>query len=413
MVKNTLSSSSSHPAYSIGTRPAFSAIVLIGVAQILIWGGSFFILAVLARPIMAETGWTRQWVYGALSLGITLSGMLLPSIGKTIARRGGREILACSGFVAAAGLVIMAFATQLWIFIVAWIVLGIAMAMGLFDALYAVLGDCYGREAKSAITTITLISGFCTTLAWPMLALGVSHVGWRTTCLIYAAILLVSIWPIYRLALPASRGGEQRKAGSKIVKLTVDKGVYLLMSTIFMLAAAIMTVMSVQLIDILQDEGISLAAAIGISALLGPSMVAVRAVAVAIKLSSPILSLLVSVLLVLLGVTLIALFPTHAALAVIVYGTGNGLRTIVRGTLPLAILKPEEFAIVMGKIARPSLIAQGLTPLISGLIFEYAGAKGVMFAVVAIAFICVALSLLLKKRIEQVQKDAPAPSPAV
>lgn len=120
---------------------------------------------------MEDTGWSRQWVYGGLSLGIFISGLLIPRCGDYVARHGGRGMLAWSGIVTAAGLLLMACSTGLPAFIAAWVILGGAMADGLYDALYATLGDSYGVQAKSAITTITLISGFAPPLCgrcWPL-----------------------------------------------------------------------------------------------------------------------------------------------------------------------------------------------------------------------------------------------------
>lgn len=384
-------------------QPSLIAIFLIGLAQIFVWGGSFFLLAVLARPIMQEMGWSREWVYGALSLGIFISGMLLPFFGRYIARKGGREVLALSGITTAIGLVILGFAYSLPIFIIAWCVLGLAMAMGLYDALFATLGDTYGSNAKKAIVAVTLISGFCTTIVWPILAFGVSHIGWRYTCFTWAALLLITVFPIYRLSLP--RVTKPLAVTNKKTKqpITIDKKIYLLMSYIFMLAAVIMTAVTVQLIDLLQEEGFKLSAAIAISALIGPTQVAARIIDLIIKLSHPIWSLCLSVVLVLCGMILIYLEPRYAALAVIIYGAGNGLRSIVRGTLPLAVLKPAEFALVMGKIARPSLLAQSLTPFVFGIILENMGASAVFLVLAIIAAISVLLTMLLTIELKKQQ----------
>ncbi|ACS85033.1 MFS transporter [Musicola paradisiaca] len=383
----------------VNDRPTLLAIVMIGVAQILVWGGSFFVLSVLARPIMAETGWGRQWVYGSLSIGILVSGLVMPRCGRYISRHGGRDMLAWSGIVTALGMLLMAYSTTLPMFIGAWVVLGVAMAMGLYDALYATLGDCYGKQAKHAITLITLISGFCTTVAWPLLAFGVAHWGWRHTCVLWAVLLVAVVWPVYRTTLPVARKARTNAAHSQTIAVTVDRRLYLLLANIFMLSAVTMTVMSVQLIDILQDEGLSLAAAIGVSALIGPSQVAVRVLDMVARIRHPVWSLLFSVTLVLLGVVFIAVFPAHAALAVVVYGAGNGMRAIVRGTLPLVILRPEEFAVVMGKIARPSLIGQAMTPLLSGYLFEFGGARSVLLAVTVLSLVNVTLTGLLIVRL--------------
>lgn len=382
-------------------QPTLMAIFLIGFAQILVWGGSFFLLAVLARPIMAETGWSRQWVYGALSLGIFISGLLLPFCGKYIARKGGRDVLAFSGIVTALGLIIIGFTSSLSVFILAWCVLGIAMAMGLYDALFATLGDIYRTNAKKAIVTVTLISGFCTTIVWPLLAFGVSHIGWRNTCFVWAIVLIITIFPIYWFCLPKVSKPLLPKNNKIKQTITIDKTIYTLMSYIFMLTAVIMTAVTVQLIDLLQEEGFKLAAAIAISALIGPTQVAARILDIVIHISHPIWSLCLSVILVFLGMALICFMPKYAALAVIIYSAGNGLRSIVRGTLPLAILKAEEFALVMGKIARPSLIAQSLTPFLFGMLFEQMGAKTVFTTLAVIAVITVLLSFSLTVQLKK------------
>ena len=388
-----------------GAKPSPFAIVLIGIAQILVWGSSFFILAVIARPIMEETGWNREWVYGALSMSICLSGLLLPAIGTLVARNKGRMLLCASGVVAAAGVAMMASTHSITFFFLSWIILGIAMALGLYDTLYAALGNCYGKNAKSAITTITLISGFCTSVMWPLLAIGTVHLGWRNTCYVLAAVLLIAIIPIYRFALPIGDAVPAAKKNKTASTISVDRKTYHLMSTIFMIAAAIMTALSVQLIDILQSRGLGIAAAISISALLGPSQVASRVFDIFLNFKNPIFTLIISVVLVLLGLVLLIFFPGIAAISVMVYGAGNGLRSIVRGTLPLYILKEEEFAIVMGKIARPSLIAQGMTPFISGFIYERFGANVVLSVMAVLALISILLALCLKNHLKTLRQQ--------
>ncbi|MGF7164627.1 MFS family permease [Pantoea sp. AN62] len=164
-------------------KPGVAAIITLGAIQILSWGGSFYLMAVMANPIAMETGWSQQWIYGALSTGILVSGLLAPLSGRIIARTGGRLLLAMSGAVMALGLVIMAFSYHLPLLLFAWVIIGVGMAMGLYDALFATLGTCYGAQARAAITGITLISGFCTTLVWPGTALLIHALGWRGACL--------------------------------------------------------------------------------------------------------------------------------------------------------------------------------------------------------------------------------------
>lgn len=385
--------------------PGLVGIILLGAVQIVAWGGSFYIMAVLAAPVSRETGWSQQWIYGALSLAILVSGMLAPLSGRIIARTGGRSMLAASGGVLAVGLALVGLSHALWLFLLAWVIIGIGMAMGLYDALFATLGTLYGATARRAITSITLISGFCTTLVWPFCALLIEWLGWRQACFAYAALLLVSVFPAYMFSLPPG-GGRKISAHSATLSgraQAVPRDLFWLLCAIFTLASVIMTAISVQLITLLQSQGYTLAAALAISAVLGPCQVASRVVDMAFRRGHPVWTTLFSVGLVALGLIVLVLFPQLAMLSMLLYGAGNGLRAIVRGTLPLALVKPEEYAEVAGRMARPALIGQALTPLAGGWVFQHFGAQVTLLLLCALALINVLLTLLLKMRMSQRQ----------
>ena len=137
--------------------PVISAL---GVTQILAWGSSYYLPAVLAGPMAADTGWPLSWVVGGLSAGLVIAATASPYVGRVIARRGGRPVLMTSAVLLAAGLCGLAFAPSLPMFLAAWIVLGLGMAAGLYDPAFATLGRLYGTGGRSAITTLTLFGGF-------------------------------------------------------------------------------------------------------------------------------------------------------------------------------------------------------------------------------------------------------------
>jgi len=385
---------------NLTNKPRIAAIITLGWIQILSWGGSFYLMAVMASPIAEETGWSQQWIYGALSVGLLVSGLLSPFAGRVIARTGGRMMLALSGVVMAAGLTIMACSHALPLFIVAWIIIGIGMAMGLYDALFATLGTCYGAQARSAITGITLISGFCTTLVWPGTALLIHGFGWRDASLIIAAMLVICVLPAYLFALPASHAQRPVKRRDPVsAEAEIAPVLFWLLCAIFTLASVIMTAISVQLITLLQASGHTLTSALAISAVPGPCQVASRLVDMAFKRSHPIRTAFFSVGLVALGLLLLALMPQMALMSMLLYGAGNGLRAIVRGTLPLVMVKPESYAIVVGKMARPALMGQALTPLVGGYVFEKMGASATLWLLCALAIINVMLVMALKRRL--------------
>ncbi|MFB4339763.1 MFS transporter [Pantoea sp. CS_6] len=388
-------------------KPGVKQIVTLGLVQILSWGGSFYLMAVMAAPVVAETGWSQQWVYGALSLGILVSGLLAPRCGHLIARTGGRLMLALNGIVMAAGLTLMGFSHHLPVFLLAWVIIGIGMAMGLYDALFATLGTRYGGQARSAITGITLISGFCTSVVWPATALLIHWLNWRGACFAIAALLLVSVLPAYFYALPKGHliSPVKRKSAPGTAP-DLPAVLFYLLCAIFTLASVIMTAISVQLITLLQASGYSMAAALAISTLLGPCQVASRLIDMAFKGGHPIWTTFFSVGLVALGLLLLALFPQLALLSMIFYGAGNGLRAIVRGTLPLMMVKPEAYAVLAGRMARPALMGQAVTPLGVGYVFATLGPKATLWLLCTLAVINLLLVVALKKRL-------PAPAPSV
>lgn len=363
----------------------------------MVWGGSFFLLAVMGDPILRETGWDSHWVYGALSLSLMVSAVLAPLASRLVARYGGRLQLAGSGIVVGAGLMIVANAHSLEVFLLAWIIIGAGMAIGLYEALFATLGALYAERAGRAITGITLISGFATTVTWPLMAFAIEQFGWRTTCTAYALMLIVVVAPLYLQVLPAGQHLAANKPAVAVTEVSVDRRLYLLLVWIFAFGAIIMTAISVQLVAVLQGLGHSLATAIALSALLGPSQVASRVLQLLARKRHPIWTALVSSVLVATGVVLVALVPAATALGLLFYGCGNGLRAIVRGLLPLALMPPAQYVALMGKMSRPSLIGQALTPVVGGYLLQHFGSMGVLAMLTALAFINVVLVLLVMR----------------
>ena len=111
-------------------------------------------------------------------------------------------MLAVSNLVLAAGLALLGLAQGMPSLAVAWIVLGIGMAMGLYDPAFAALTRLYGRAARAPITGITLIAGFASTIGWPASAWFEHAFGWREACFIWAALNLLVAMPLNWWAIP-------------------------------------------------------------------------------------------------------------------------------------------------------------------------------------------------------------------
>lgn len=127
-------------------------IATLGITQILAWGSSFYLPAVLASPTAADTGWSLGWVVGGLSLGLLAARLVTPKVGRTIDAKGGRPVLTASSILLGSGLATLALAHSLPVYLMTWLVMGLGIGAGLYDAAFATLGRLYGKQARSAIT---------------------------------------------------------------------------------------------------------------------------------------------------------------------------------------------------------------------------------------------------------------------
>ena len=379
-------------------RPRLVVVSCIGVAQVLVWGSSYYLPAVLAQPTSAETGWPLQWVIGSLSLGLLVSGLVSPLVGRLIEHHGGRPVLASSAVLLPAGLVVTGLAPNLPVFIAGWVVIGLAMGAGLYDPAFSALGRIYGEQARGAITQVTLFGGFASTVCWPLSAALEAHVGWRGACLAYAAISLVIVLPLYLFGLPREVTRQPTPAaGRRPGRVRPDQRVaFLLLAAGLTLASMIMTVIAVQLLSLLQTRGLTLAAAVGLGALIGPSQVGARVLEAALgRGRHPIWSLVASAVLVAIGLGMLVAEPGAIAVGLILYGAGSGVRSIAQGTVPLALFGREGYAVLMGRLAFPKLVAQAASPSLGALMLGAFGADMTILILCVVAVVNVGLALAL------------------
>lgn len=381
-------------------RPRWVVVGAIGLAQILAWGSSYYLISVLAKPIVDETGWDRGWVVGGLSLGFLVSGLASPRVGRLIERFGGRPVLCGSAVLLAVGLALLGVAPGIPVYVAGWLVLGLGMAAGLYDPAFSALGRIYGEQARGAITLVTLYGGFASTVCWPLSAFFVDTIGWRGACLAYAGIMISVVLPLYLFGLPreaavapAKKGDTPSGARAPEMRLALW-----LLAVNLTLASLVMTVVSVHLIGLMQARGLSLAAAVALGALLGPAQVGARVVEMVVAgKRHPVWTLVASTILVMCGLLLVFGDPAMAAAGVILYGAGSGIRSIARGTVPLALFGREGYATLMGKLAMPGLIVQAAAPSLGALMLDGLGPNGTLLVLGIGAALNVATALPLMR----------------
>ena len=367
---------------------------VLGFTQILGYGTSYYLLAILSLPISSDTAWPLSWVVAGLSIGMLCGGFASPFVGRAIDRRGGRPVLVLGSLLLALGLVGVGSAVNLGMYLIGWCIIGLGMAASLYEAVFAALGRLYGTQARSAITAVTLYGGFASTICWPLSAVLNDAVGWRWTCLIYAAIHLLAAVPIY-LIIPSTsprRGSADApssyppRVSPVITSSSRRMSMLVLLATHLTLTAVVATIVSVHLLVILEDRGYSAAAAVAFGALLGPSQVAGRAIELVIGRSFHALwTAVTSSGLIVAGVAALAFHLPLIALGVITYGAGAGISYIVRGTLPLGLFGAAGYATLMGKLALPSLVAQALAPWAAALAFTRTGIEPFLVGLFIIA----------------------------
>ena len=189
-------------------------VAALGTAQTLAWASSYYLPATLADPIAAGVGVPRSWIFGAFSGALLIAAFAGPAVGRVIDRRGGRSVLVLSNVVLAAGLVVLAAATGVLGLFAAWAILGVGMALGLYDAGFAALTALYGHQARGPITGIALLAGFASTVSWPLSTFLDGALGWRETLLVWAALNIALGIPL-NLLVPAATRPLPRPANAR------------------------------------------------------------------------------------------------------------------------------------------------------------------------------------------------------
>ena len=380
-----------------GTPDRRIVITALGIAQILAWGTSFYFPAVFAGPIVRDTGWSLGLVVGGTSIGLLVAGLISPQVGRLIDRHGGRPVLLSSSFFFALGLVGVALAPNLPVYLAAWAVIGLGMGTGLYDAVFAALGRLYGSGARGPITNLTLFGGFSSTICWPLSALMIDHLGWRGACLVYAGLHLLLALPL-QLAVVRRQDKHSPEAGAggsgerSVGPIAHESLVFAILALVLSIAAGIGSTVIVHMMLFLQARGLEFAVAVSLGTLFGPAQVGARVIERLFgNRYHPIWTMIASCTLMAIGlVMLTANFPL-LVLVILLYGAGYGISWIGRGTLPLALFGPLRFPRLMGRLAFPSLVVQALAPSAGAWLIEALGANATIVVLTGLALANVVL----------------------
>lgn len=360
------------------TAPRTWPLVLrLGTAQTLAWGSTYYLPALLARPMADGLGLPISQIWIAFTVALLASAVLGPFAGRAIDRWGGRPVLMGTSVLFALGLACLSQVQGSTSLMLAWLLIGMAMGSGLYEAAFAALVRLHGTQARAAITGITLIAGFASTVGWPLTALLESEFGWRGACLAWAGLHLLVGLPLNAsipraVALHTPPQAMEADLPTPFPHTPPPRHTAWVLSYVFAATWFISTAMAAHLPQLLVASGATLAGAVAIGALVGPAQVAGRMLEFGfLRRLHPLLSARAAALAHPVGVACwLLLGPVAGPAFALLHGAGNGILTIAKGTLPLVYFGPVGYGQRQGIMMAPSRVAQAFAPLLFGLCIE-------------------------------------------
>ncbi|MFE0753814.1 MFS transporter [Inquilinus sp. NPDC058860] len=371
-------------------------VLCLGLAQLVSWGTTYYLIGGFGPRIIAETGWSHTLVHGGFSAALLVMGLSSAWIGRLIDRRGGRFVMTAGSVLSALGCAGLALARDPVSYYAAWLVLGLAMRCTLYDAAFAALARIGGAEARRPMAQITLLGGLASTAFWPIGEQLAAALGWRGAVFAYAGFALLTV-PLH-LALPAGRTERARPAAAASRPLAgtrrehwIAGGLYALIIT---LTNALNAGMSAHMIGILAGLGLAAPVAVWVATLRGIGQSGARLAEVLFGGGLSPLGLTLAASAVLPVCFLAGLWggqvPAAAIAFAFLYGAGNGLLTITRGTLPLVLFDPDRYGAIAGRLLVPGFLCSAAAPVAYAAVIERLGEAAALWLSAALAAVTLA-----------------------
>ena len=361
------------------TNRVYRIVTVVGAAQIISHAGAYYLAAVMAVPASIELSISSATVYAGLSLALAVSGLAGPTAGKLVDRFGGRPVLIASNLLLATGLSMLALAQGLGLLLLAYAVLGLGMATGMFEVAFAAIVRIFGKISHNALVGVTMVAGFASVAGWTISVFVEARYGWRGACWFWAAMNVLVALPLNALiplasnaadtAAPAEAHNHTPQPNAVVHDPKREKYITVLLAFVFASSGFISMGMMSHLPRLLEGVGVPLLIAFSIGALVGPAQITGRILDFTfLRRLHPLIGTRIAALAHPLGIAvLVVLGAPFAALFVILHGLGNGILIIARGTLPLALFGPQGFGRRQGWLTMPAKFAQAIAPFTFGL----------------------------------------------
>lgn len=397
------------------------ALSFLGIAQIINWGVTYYTLALIGPHIVSETGWSDAFVYSGFAVATIVMGVASPFSGQMVDQFGGGRVMAIGTLTGVVGVILLGFAHDPLIYMLSWGVIGLAMSACLYDTSFASIARFAGHATRKAISSMTLIAGFSSTVIWPLTAFLLTHYTWRDVVFIDAAMMAFISTPLLiiglnenaikvaqenHIAAHVSTSGEAVPLPHQpLLPHSHFRFAMILFAFVLMAHGFVVNAMSVHVITLFSDLGIDHNAAVLAGSLIGPAQVASRLLELLFgKRLSAIALGLVAVLLLPVSFLVPLFAPATlltAAIFGLAYGASNGLATIMRGVVPHALFGPEGYGRRLGLISGPPLLIKAAAPAIFAAVIAATGPYGgLIFAVitgVTASLAMIALAVMVRR----------------
>ncbi|HEX2547391.1 MAG TPA: MFS transporter [Ramlibacter sp.] len=378
-------------------------VLWLSLAQLISWGSVFYTFALLLEPVERELGLTRAQSSLAFSLALLAEGVFAYPVGRWIDRGHERAVMTFGSLALAGGLAAHAFIASAAGFFAVWLLLGVALAATLYTPVFAVVTRRFPQDFRRAIITMTFLGGLASTVFIPLDAWLISSFGWRNALLVLAAVHLLVCAPLHAICL---RGAPPRApappVGGHSPETLLRSAPFLLIGVFVVGMMGITAAIPPHLISLLREAGlheawvIAIPATIGVMQVLGRLLLFFFEHRFDLHVANRLIPLLIPAALAALVAG--AASPLAGLLFVLLYGLGNGMLTIVKGTAIAQYVNREHVAALNGALGLPQAIARAVAPLLLGVLWApqvgYRWGLALLFVVGLVS----ALALVLAQR---------------
>ncbi len=385
----------------------------LGITTTIGYGTLYYSITIMSEELSREFSWSKSFIFGILSLGILLGGLIAPSVGKLLDRHGAREIMSIGSLLCALGLFALSFIETKFDYILAILFLETVSVLVLYEAAFVAFSQLAGVKARLPIIQITLMAGFASTIFWPLITYLLTFMNFRE---VYQSLALFHIFlalPIHYFVLKPSLKVKNKDFKEESFNDCIclegkhKKRSLILLAIAFSLIAIPITAMQTQFLSLLKGFGFEATTAVILGTIIGPSQVIARVLDIVFsKKATPMTTAVVSTSIMMLGLValLFSGYSFYIALVfVILYGAGQGLSDIVRGTLPLYLFGKNGYGKTTGNLNLFRLIVTAMVPFGFAYILENFGAKISVIFLVIVTIIAVILLKIISNDIKRIK----------